>query len=108
MTIPSLSQGLHSTELILKQPKEWWLVGGQIPYRMGLTILAALAQLLEVDRVGVEAYVSEVPNHRAAALDRAPRPVLLKPEPSQTVLLGGMVNSCGDQNLLTCVVQEML
>jgi hypothetical protein len=107
MTIPSLSQGLHSTELILNQPKEWWLVG-QIPYRMGLTILAALAQLLEVDRVGVEAYVSEVPNHRAAALDRAPRPVLLKPEPSQTVLLGGMVNICGDLNLLTCVAQEML
>lgn len=49
-----------------------------IPYGMGLTILGALAQLLEVDRVGVEADVREVPDHRAAALDRAPRPVLLK------------------------------
>lgn len=50
---------------------------------MGLTILGALAQLLEVDGVGVDAYVREVPNYRAAALDRAPRPVLLEPEPSQ-------------------------
>jgi len=49
---------------------------------MGLAILGALAQLLEVDRVGVEAHVREVPNHRAAALDRAPCPVLLHPEPS--------------------------
>ena len=49
---------------------------------MGLTIMGALAQLLEVYRVGVEAHVREVPNHRAAALDRAPCPVLLHPEPS--------------------------
>ena len=49
---------------------------------MGLTIMGALAQLLEVYRVGVEAHVREVPNHRAAALDRAPRPVL---PPSRTI-----------------------
>lgn len=56
------------------------VAGGRtdIPYGMGLTILGALAQLLEVDRVGVEADVREVPDHSAAALDRAPRPILLK------------------------------
>ena len=49
---------------------------------MGLTIMGALAQLLEVYRVGVEAHVREVPNHRAVALNLAPRPILLHPEPS--------------------------
>jgi len=43
---------------------------------MGLTIMGALAQLLEVYRVGVEAHVREVPNHRAVALNLAPRPIL--------------------------------
>lgn len=46
---------------------------------MRLAILGALAQLLEVNGVGVEADIREVPNHRAAAFNRPPRSVLLKP-----------------------------
>jgi hypothetical protein len=76
------------------------VAGGRtdIPYGMGLTILGALAQLLEVDRVGVEADVREVPDHSAAALDRAPRPILLKQ--TRTIML--FVASCGHLNGLTC------
>ena len=43
---------------------------------MDLTIMGALAQLLEADWVGVEAHVRDVPNQHAAALDLDLRPVL--------------------------------
>jgi len=42
---------------------------------MDLTIMGALAQLLEADWVGVEAHVRDVPNQHAAALDLDLHPV---------------------------------
>lgn len=63
-------------------------MGGKLPYRMRLPILRALAQLLEVNRVRVEAQVCKIPNHRAAAFDRPPRSILLRTTRVRAELVG--------------------